>query len=96
MKDLPESAKKAIKEAAQKARHYHFYGYGQAEAAQFEDGAEFGYPLGYKDGYEEAMREVAKYFDAMRHDPNHHLGLGDIRLTYGQQEEITKVSPPSV
>ena len=27
-------------------------------------------------------------FKALRFDENHHLGLGDIRLTIGQQEEI--------
>jgi len=29
-----------------------------------------------------------QYFDTLRHDTNHYLGLGDIRLTVGQQEEI--------
>jgi hypothetical protein len=28
------------------------------------------------------------YFTKLRNDKNHHLGLGDIRLTLGQQEEI--------
>ena len=28
------------------------------------------------------------YFFALRHNKAHHLGLGDIRLTIGQQEEI--------
>lgn len=27
-------------------------------------------------------------FNALRHNPNHHLGLGDIRLTVAQQDEI--------
>lgn len=27
-------------------------------------------------------------FQQLRFDPNHHLGLGDIRLTLAQQEEI--------
>lgn len=29
-----------------------------------------------------------KYFYERRHDPNFHLGLGDIRLTVGDQENI--------
>jgi hypothetical protein len=28
------------------------------------------------------------YFRAMRFDPSHHLGLGDIRLTIGQQDDL--------
>ncbi len=28
------------------------------------------------------------FFQGMRFDKNHHLGLGDIRLTLGQQEEL--------
>ena len=28
------------------------------------------------------------YFRAMRFDPSHHLGLGDIRLTLGQQDDL--------
>ena len=28
------------------------------------------------------------YFRAMRFDPKHHLGLGDIRLTLGQQTDL--------
>lgn len=27
-------------------------------------------------------------FQKLRHDPDHHLGLGDIRLTVAQQDEI--------
>ena len=34
------------------------------------------------------MKSVRSYFEKLRHDNNHHLGLGDIRLTIGQQEEI--------
>ncbi|KKL53837.1 hypothetical protein LCGC14_2271420 [marine sediment metagenome] len=30
-------------------------------------------------------------FKALRHDPAHHLGLGDVRLTIGQQQEIEQV-----
>jgi hypothetical protein len=33
-------------------------------------------------------RDFAEYFRKLRFDPNHHLGLGDIRLTLGQQEEL--------
>jgi len=28
------------------------------------------------------------YFRAMRFNPKHHLGLGDIRLTLGQQDDL--------
>jgi hypothetical protein len=34
------------------------------------------------------MSEISDYFDKLRHDKNHHLGLGDIRLTVAQQQEI--------
>lgn len=37
------------------------------------------------------MNTVAKRFEQMRHDPNFHLGLGDIRLTVGDQEEIVAI-----
>lgn len=33
---------------------------------------------------------IENYFNKLRFDKNHHLGLGDIRLTIGQQEEIIK------
>ena len=32
--------------------------------------------------------ELEKYFLKLRFDPSHHLGLGDIRLTLGQQDEL--------
>lgn len=32
--------------------------------------------------------ELKSMFDALRHDPQHHLGLGDIRLTVAQQDLI--------
>ena len=32
--------------------------------------------------------EIGKYFERLRFDKAHHLGLGDIRLTIAQQEEI--------
>ena len=32
--------------------------------------------------------DLRKLFEQMRFDKNHHLGMGDIRLTIGQQEEI--------
>ncbi len=28
------------------------------------------------------------YFEQLRRDDNHHLGLGDVRLSVGQQEEL--------
>lgn len=34
------------------------------------------------------MKELAEYFHKLRMDEKHHLGLGDIRLTIGQQDEI--------
>ena len=33
---------------------------------------------------------IKKYFKKLRFDKNHHLGLGDIRITIYQQEEIEK------
>ena len=33
-------------------------------------------------------KPLSELFHELRHDKNHHLGLGDIRLTVGQQEEI--------
>lgn len=35
--------------------------------------------------------EIESIFKNLRHDKNHHLGLGDIRLTIAQQEEIIKL-----
>lgn len=35
--------------------------------------------------------KITSYFANLRNDPDHHLGLGDIRLTYAQQEEIIKL-----
>ena len=32
--------------------------------------------------------DIRKCFKQLRFDKNHHLGLGDIRLTIAQQEEI--------
>lgn len=32
--------------------------------------------------------ELEEFFMQMRLDPDHHLGLGDIRLTIAQQEEL--------
>jgi len=37
------------------------------------------------------MEKLKKYFEDLRNSPNHHLGLGDIRLTIGQQEEILQI-----
>mgnify|MGYP001462696592 FL=1 len=35
--------------------------------------------------------DLRKCFEQLRFDKNHHLGLGDIRLTIAQQEEICKL-----
>ena len=35
--------------------------------------------------------DLRKFFEQMRFDKNHHLGLGDIRLTMAQQEEICEL-----
>lgn len=40
---------------------------------------------------EKTMKELAEYFSKLRMDKNHHLGLGDIRLTLSQQYEIYKM-----
>lgn len=37
------------------------------------------------------MKELAEYFHKLRMDEKHHLGLGDIRLTIGQQDEICTI-----
>lgn len=37
---------------------------------------------------------LESYFDRLRKDPAHHLGLGDIRLTLAQQEELSKAPSP--
>lgn len=34
---------------------------------------------------------LKEYFSKLRHDPDHHLGLGDIRITIGMQEEILRM-----
>lgn len=34
---------------------------------------------------------LRKCFEELRFDKNHHLGLGDIRLTIAQQEEICEL-----
>ena len=33
-------------------------------------------------------RSLQSRFDELRKDPDHHLGLGDIRLTVAQQDEL--------
>lgn len=35
--------------------------------------------------------KIGEIFSRNRHDPNHHLGLGDIRLTIAQQKEILDI-----
>jgi len=37
------------------------------------------------------MSEIEEYFKKLRFDENHHQGLGDIRITRGQQEEIVEM-----
>ena len=37
------------------------------------------------------METIEEYFERLRFDPNHHTGLGDIRLTIAQQEEIIQM-----
>jgi len=37
--------------------------------------------------------ELKSIFDALRNDPQHHLGLGDIRLTIAQQDAILDLFP---
>ncbi len=32
--------------------------------------------------------DIVKMFEQLRHDESHNLGLGDVRLTIAQQEEI--------
>ena len=32
--------------------------------------------------------DIGQYFHDLRHDPDHHIGLGDIRLTIAQQDDI--------
>lgn len=39
----------------------------------------------------EIARTIDAYFKSLRFNPSHHLGLGDIRLTVSQQEEITEL-----
>lgn len=35
--------------------------------------------------------DIRKYFEQLRFDKDHHLGMGDIRLTTGMQEEICEL-----
>ena len=37
------------------------------------------------------LSDITVYFKELRFNKNHHLGLGDIRLTIGQQEEILQI-----
>lgn len=36
-------------------------------------------------------QKVSDYFEKLRFDRAHHLGLGDIRLTMAQQEELLEL-----
>ena len=40
---------------------------------------------------ERIKKEVEKYFKRLRFLEKYHLGLGDIRLTIGMQEEILSI-----
>ena len=40
--------------------------------------------------------ELEKYFNKLRFDNNHHEGLGDIRITVAQQEEILNMVKQAV
>jgi hypothetical protein len=37
------------------------------------------------------VNQIIKYFETLRFNPKHHLGLGDIRLTIAQQDEIVEI-----
>jgi len=37
------------------------------------------------------MNKIKNYFEKLRFDKTSHLGLGDIRLTMGQQEDILSI-----
>ena len=37
------------------------------------------------------MKKLKDYFEKLRFDKDHHQGLGDIRLTLAQQEEIIQM-----
>lgn len=34
------------------------------------------------------MNDIGKYFERLRNNKHHHLGLGDLRLTLAQQEAL--------
>lgn len=36
------------------------------------------------------MKDIEKYFQKLRHSERHHQGLGDVRLTLAQQEELVE------
>ena len=44
----------------------------------------------FSGGGEMSEFNIMDYFKSLRVDKNHHLGLGDIRLTIGQQEELSE------
>ncbi|MFA5355284.1 MAG: hypothetical protein WC302_00900 [Candidatus Paceibacterota bacterium] len=41
-------------------------------------------------------KKTEQYFKELRFDEKHHLGLGDIRLTVAQQEEIVKLAEEKI
>ena len=45
----------------------------------------------FVDPLERVLAAVSDYFRKQRFSKTNHLGLGDIRLTIGQQEEILKI-----
>jgi hypothetical protein len=42
------------------------------------------------------MKSLSKYFRDLRMDENHHIGLGDIRLTIAQQDEICDIAAENI
>jgi hypothetical protein len=45
-------------------------------------------PILSKSGSDSFSAWLHDYFQAMRFNQKHHLGLGDIRLTLGQQDDL--------
>jgi hypothetical protein len=37
------------------------------------------------------MKKIVEYFKDLRSNPNNHIGLGDVRLTIGQQYDILTI-----
>ena len=47
--------------------------------------------IGEQYNINKVVNNIRKYFEELRFDENHHLGLGDIRLTIAQQNEILDI-----